>query len=211
MDDGSSLASRLGGEALTELRGLGIPLVDRLGLVPRSARWVLPTFLLAFAGHAGSCLEHRIRTLALLRVAALEHSPYWRETLGRTARALAIPHEEVELLRSDEWEVSAGLEPRERSAVLWADRVVRRLARRDRTAYEAARRWFDDEAFVELTLVASIAVMACRVANALRLPVGGQHADQAVPRPVPAASLGRWVERTFDVNGVALPTEGEES
>ena len=147
-----------------------------LAEVPRSARWILPTLTAAFCGTDVSTLGVRTRSLVLLRVAAVDRAPYWRLQLEAEANDLGITEDELVLVGSDEWEISPGFSERERAAILWADRVARRLARRDKRAFETVRAHFSDEELVELTLLASLGAMADRLTNALRVspepPVG---------------------------------------
>ncbi|HXF56216.1 MAG TPA: hypothetical protein VNO34_01300 [Actinomycetota bacterium] len=194
--DGAHAHSGGLGQARAPWDPLGPGLTGCLALVPRSARWLVPALLLALGGGERSRIDPRARTLALLRVACVERSPYWRVRLERTADSLGIGPEEVEVVESDDWELTPALEPRERAAVLWADRVARRLARRDRRAHDEVRRWFDDEGFVELTLAASLTVMACRLANALRLEDSSE--ASGFPSPVPTELLRSWSGQMFD-------------
>lgn len=141
-----------------------------LAEVPRSARWILPTLTAAFCGTDVSTLGVRTRSLVLLRVAAVDRAPYWRLQLEAEANELGITEDELVLVGSDEWEISPGFSERERAAILWGDRVARRLARRDKRAFETVRAHFSDEELVELTLLASLGAMADRLTNALRIP-----------------------------------------
>jgi alkylhydroperoxidase family enzyme len=172
-------------------------LLDVLAEVPRSARWILPAFASAFCGTDVSTLELRTRSLVLLRVAAVDRSPYWRLQLEAGASALGITEDELALIGSDEWEMSPVFSERERAAVLWADRVARRLARRDKKAFETVRAHFSDEEIVELTLVSSLGAMADRIANALRVapesPVGLSPGLRISDK-----SLEAWPSHMFD-------------
>jgi alkylhydroperoxidase family enzyme len=177
-----------------------VGLLGALGEVPRSARWVLPALAAAFRGTDDSTLDLRVRTLVLLRVAAIDRAPYWRLRLEAAGRELGITEEELALVRSDEWELSPGFSDRERAAILWADRVARRLARRDSAAYEIARRHFSDRELVELTLMSSLGAMADRLTNALRVapepPIG------MTPGAAGSAdaALQAWFARMFNAD-----------
>ncbi|HSL09997.1 MAG TPA: carboxymuconolactone decarboxylase family protein [Actinomycetota bacterium] len=176
---------------------LGSELGRTLTRVPRSARWVLPVFAAAFRGTEVSTLEPRLRALALLRVAAIDRSPYWREQHEAAAPALGITRDELDLVASDEWETAPAFGDRERAAILWADRVARRLGRRDAVAYRTVREHLDERELVELTAAVSLACMADRLTNALRiapepptgLSPGGHPVDE---------SLARWSREMFD-------------
>jgi alkylhydroperoxidase family enzyme len=173
-------------------------LLDVLAEVPRSARWILPAFASAFCGTDVSTLELRTRSLVLLRVAAVDRAPYWRLQLEAGARVLGITGDELALIGSDEWETAPTFSERERAAILWADRVARRLARRDKRAFESVKAHFSDEELVELTLVASLGAMADRLTNALRIP------------PEPPIGLSPGAART-DPNLEAWPPRMFES
>jgi alkylhydroperoxidase family enzyme len=169
-------------------------LLEVLAEVPRSARWVLPALASAFCGTDVSTLELRTRSLVILRVAAVDRAPYWRLQLEVGARELGITEDELALIGSDEWEAAPAFSERERAAILWGDRVARRLARRDKRAYETVRAHFSDEEMVELTLVSA---MADRLTNALRIapepPVG---LSPGLGKP--DKSLGTWPSHMFD-------------
>lgn len=183
-------------------RGSAAPvgLLGTLETVPRSARWVLPTLTSAFRGTDASTLEPKVRALVLLRVAAVDHAPYWREQLEAVARELGITDDEVLLVGSDEWETAPAFTGRERAAILWGDRVARRLARRDGAAYRLLREEFDDAEIVELTLIASLAAMADRITNALRIAPEGPVGLTPANGSVPDEDLRRWSRRMFDVD-----------
>jgi alkylhydroperoxidase family enzyme len=175
-------------------------LIDILSEVPRSARWTLPTLAAAFVGTDVSTLGLRERSLVLLRVAAVDRAPYWRLQIEAGAREIGITEAELVLIGSDEWEMSPAFSERERAAILWADRVARRLARRDSRAFETVRSHFSDQEVVELTLVSSLGAMANRLTNALRVapepPIG---LSPGAARPFDA-SLEAWSARMFDTD-----------
>jgi alkylhydroperoxidase family enzyme len=144
-------------------------LVPTLALVPRSARWVMPTFASAFRGTDASTLEPRLRTLAIMRVCAVDRAPYWRTQFERSAPALGISDDEMRIIGSEEWETAPAFSDRERAAITWADRVAKRLARSDGAAYRLVQTHCTIEEIVELTAIASLAAMATRITNALRI------------------------------------------
>lgn len=78
--------------------------------------------------------------------------------------------------------------------------MARRLARRDKPAYEAVAAVFTEVELVELTLLASLGAMADRLTNALRIaaepPVGLSPGEA----PTPAANLEAWSTRMFDTD-----------
>jgi alkylhydroperoxidase family enzyme len=171
-------------------------LIEVLSEVPRSARWILPTWSAAFSGRDVSTLGLRLRALALLRVAAVDRAPYWRSQLEAGASALGITPDELILVNSDEWEISPGFSERERAAILWADRVARRLARRDKRAYDTVRAVFTEEEFVELTLLASLGAMADRLTNALR--IAPEESIGLNPSAADGTELEEWPARMFE-------------
>ena len=174
-------------------------MLSMLSEVPRSARWVLPAFMTAFRGTDASTLEPKVRALVCLRVAAVDRAPYWREPLEADAQALGISADEVLLVGSDEWESAPGFSDRERAAILWGDRVARRLARRDGAAYRVVRAEFDDAEVVELTMVASLAAMADRFTNALRIPPEASTGLTPIDGAIPDEELRNWSRRMFEV------------
>lgn len=142
----------------------------RLQSAPRSARWILPAFAAAFRGTEESTLEPRTRVLLLLRVATIERSPYWRLEWEHAAGTLGVSDDQVTLVTTDDWESTpAAFTDRERAAILWGDRVARRLAQRDAAAYQSVAALFRPDEIVELTMVAALAAMAVRITNALQV------------------------------------------
>lgn len=191
---------------MTAAQGAGTPatpqprgLIEILSDVPRSARWILPTLAAAFGDADVSTLGLRTKALVLLRVAAVDRAPYWRLQIEAGARDLGITEDELVLIASDEWEISPGFSERERAAILWGDRVARRLARRDKKAYETVRAAFSEVELVELTLLASLGAMADRLTNALRIapepPVGLSPGGAPMP-----ADLEAWSARMFETD-----------
>lgn len=169
-----------------------------LGQVPRSARWILPAVAAAFAGTETSAIGQRERALLILRVASIERSPYWRTQIEGVAGDLGLTGDEITLVESDEWETAPAFDDRERAAILWGDRVARRLARRDRVAYEAVRAVFDEDAFVELTMIASLAAMHVRIANALRIVPEPPTGLAPRARPISDDVFRAWNASMFD-------------
>lgn len=172
-------------------------LVPTLGLVPRSARWVLPTLASAFRGTDGSTLEPKLRTLVVMRVCAVDRAPYWRTQFEDAAPDLGITGDEVQLVGSDEWETAPAFTERERAAITWADRVARRLARRDGAAYRLVQEHCTPEEIVELTAIASLAAMADRITNALRIAPEGPIGVTADLGPVDGP-IDSWRDAMFD-------------
>ncbi|HYG71419.1 MAG TPA: hypothetical protein VEC15_03920 [Actinomycetota bacterium] len=168
-----------------------------LGRVPRSARWILPAVAAAFAGTETSAIGQRERALLILRVASIERSPYLRTQIEGVAGDLGLTEDEITLVESDEWETAA-FDDRERAAILWGDRVARRLARRDRVAYEGVRAVFDEDAFVELTMIASLAAMHVRIANALRIVPEPPTELAPRARPISDDMFRAWNASMFD-------------
>lgn len=191
---------------MTAAQGVEIPatqpprgLLEVLAEVPRSARWVLPALTAAFRGTDVSTLDLRLRALVLLRVAAVDRAPYWRLQLEAGAHELGISEDELVAIGSDEWEIAPVFNERERAAILWGDRVARRLARRDKRAFETVRANFSDQELVELTLVASLGAMADRMTNALRIPP--EPPVGLSPGQAPTdASLEAWPTRMFETD-----------
>ena len=169
-----------------------------LGVVPRSARWILPAAAAAFAGTETSAIGQRERALLILRVASIERSPYWRTQIEGVAGDLGLTEDEITLVESDEWETAPTFDDRERAAILWADRVARRLARRDRVAYETVRAVFDEDAFVELTMIAALAAMHARIANALRIVPEPPTGLAPRARPISDDVFRTWNASMFD-------------
>ena len=190
----------MGDGCAAEVPGLGPSASAFRGVldqVPRASRWLIPAWASAFRGTEVSTIEPRARALLLLRVASIDRSAFWRIELEAAAGAIGITTQEVTQVESDEWEVTPGFTARERAAVLWGDRVARRLARRDARAYEAVRAEFSELELVELTLIAALAAMADRFTNALRVPPDLPIGMTPANGPVTEAALGEWTAAMF--------------
>ena len=175
-------------------------LTRQLQSSPRSARWILPALAAAFRGTEESTVDPRSRVLLLLRVASIERSPYWRLQWEHAARGLGVDGDQVTLVTTDDWETTPAFTDRERAAILWGDRVARRLAQRDKAAFDQVSAAFEPDEVVELTMVAALAAMAVRITNALRVspePPTGLAPDR---HPVSDAGLAEWAQRMFDTD-----------
>lgn len=178
-----------------------------LNEVPRCGRWILPAFAQAFRGASTSSMDQKLRTLVLLRVAAVDSAPYWRDQLSGDAAGVGISLEELELVESDGWEGAPAFTDRERAAIAWGDRVARRLARRDEAAYREVRQHFSNDEVVELTAIASLGSMANRFTNALRIaPERGVGLSPGAG-PVDRDALRRWSRTMFEDDLAAAWTE----
>jgi len=111
-----------------------------------------------------------------MRVAAFDRAPFWRTQFETAAPSVGITPDEAQLVGTDEWESAPTFSERERAAITWGDRIAKRLARRDAAAYRVLKEHCSEEEIVELTAIASLAAMADRITNALRIspepPVG---------------------------------------
>jgi hypothetical protein len=132
-----------------------------------------------------------------MRVAAVDRAPYWRTQFEAAARAVGITIDELRIVGSDEWETAPAFTDRDRAAITWADRIAKRLARRDAGAYRLVREHFTDEEIVELTAIASLAAMADRITNALRIPPEAPIGLTADRGPIDGAAPA-WCRGMFD-------------
>jgi hypothetical protein len=132
-----------------------------------------------------------------MRVCAVDRAPYWRTQFEHVAPALGITADEAQLVGPDEWETTPAFTERERAAITWADRVARRLARRDGAAYRLVQEHCTPEEIVELTAIASLAAMADRITNALRIAPDGPIGVTADLGPVDGPN-DSWRDAMFD-------------
>ncbi len=79
---------------------------------------------------------------------------------------------------------SETMTPREKAAVLWAEHVTKNTAKTRDDVFEEVRRHFDDQEFVELTMVITYFNMRNRFQDALRIPL-----DE--PKTISGITLGR--------------------
>ncbi len=155
-------------------------------------------FAAAFHGFEGSTIEAKTRALLLLRVAAVDRCVYWRLQFEVAARKVGATDEEITLTESEEWEMTPAFTQREFAAVLWGDRIARRVARRDMKAHEVVRASFHESEFVELTLVASLATMADRLVNSLRIAPEEPNGLSPSEDPLPMSAFAEWSRSMFD-------------
>lgn len=84
--------------------------------------------------------------------------------LGRVAK---LTDTEIDAVREDTWEDCPELDERDRTAILWADRVTRNLAGRDAAARARLERSFSEAEQVELTLVIGLFALLNRFNDSL--------------------------------------------
>ena len=173
-------------------------LTRQLQSSPRSARWILPALAAAFRGTEESTVDPRSRVLLLLRVASIERSPYWRLQWEHAASTLGVDADQVTLVTTDDWETTPAFNDQERAAILWGDRVARRLAQRDKAAFDQVSAAFAPAEVVELTMVAALAAMAVRITNALRVSPEPPTGLAPAREPVSDAGLAEWTRHMFD-------------
>ena len=173
-------------------------LARSLASSPRTARWILPALAAAFRGADDSTLEPRARALLLLRVAAVESSPYWRMQWEHAARTVGVADDQVALVVTDGWDTATSFTERERAAVRWADRVARRLAQRDVGSYDDLSAVFDADEIVEITMAAALAAMAVRITNSLRISPEAPTGLGPDEGGLDEAVFATWSRRLFD-------------
>ena len=104
------------------------------------------------------------------------------------------------LVTTDDWETTPAFNDQERAAILWGDRVARRLAQRDKAAFDQVSAAFAPDEVVELTMVAALAAMAVRITNALRVSPEPPTGLAPAREPVSDAGLAEWTRHMFDTD-----------
>lgn len=91
---------------------------------------------------------------------------------------------QVQEICSDAYMDSKTMSAREKAAVLWAEHVTLNTAKTRDDVFEEVRRHYDDQEFVELTMVITYFNMRNRFQDALRIPL-----DE--PKTISGITIGR--------------------
>ena len=120
-----------------------------------------------------------LRELLILRGAQLMGSEYeWAHHL-RMARKAGVPEAQIENLFS--WKTSAHFDEREKAALALAEAITH--GRVSDEVYAQARRHFDPQDFVELSLTAAFYAMVGRMLDAMGVPLEPESRDYAPKLP----------------------------
>lgn len=129
-------------------------------------------------------LDHRLRELAILRVARLTGSQYeWAQHVA-LAREAGITPEQMESIR--EWRSSTAFDARDRAVLAYTDEVTQNIRVPEDVFGEMAAH-LDQESIVELTLSIGYWGMVARLLEALQVDVDtelpGSSRDSLGSRP----------------------------
>ena len=118
-------------------------------------------------------LDHRLRELAILRVARLTGSSYeWAQHVV-LARECGVTPEQMEAM--GEWSSSTAFDARDRAVLAYTDEVSQQVRVQDAVFQEVAR-YLDEDSIVELTLCVGFWGMVARLLEALQVDL-----DQELP------------------------------
>lgn len=112
-------------------------------------------------------LDAALRELVILRVSMLNGAEYQTRIHGAThaLHAGVTPGQIAELA---DWQRSTLFTPAQRAALAWTDAMTRDIEVPD-VLHDELKRHFDDQAMVEITVLAGAYNMHTRVARALRI------------------------------------------
>lgn len=166
--------------------------------LPRISRWLLPVASILIRGTESSTVEPRVRALVVLRMAAMDNSPYWEEQSDH-ARSIGISPAELDAITGDDWQELDTLSDRENAALQWTTSVATNDAKRDPHSFAALEENFNASEIVELTAVAAMCASMDRLANAFQLepedPFDADHSS-----PVTEDVLATWAETMFETS-----------
>ncbi|MEK7847717.1 MAG: carboxymuconolactone decarboxylase family protein [Chloroflexota bacterium] len=111
-------------------------------------------------------LDHRLRELAILRVATLTGSQYeWAQHVT-LARECGVSAEQMEAI--GQWRTSPAFDARDRAVLAYTDEVAQKVQVGDDTFREVSR-YLDEASIVELTLSIGFWGMVARLLEALQV------------------------------------------
>jgi uncharacterized peroxidase-related enzyme len=175
--------------------------------LPKVAMWMLPFITALQREGAGGKLDGRTKELAVLKTSLVNACDYCMGHNVVLAQATGISIEQIDAL-GDGYEDSELLGDREKAVVRWAEAVTRNTAYRDDAAFEALRKWFDDDEILELTWVSALFNMLNRMHDTLHLDLeAGSEIDKIkATAVVPQERVFNYVRRMVDYLGA---TEGQ--
>lgn len=121
------------------------------GLLWGRSPWVFATLALLYGAldRKSSPLSPALRSLLTVRVSQINHCPFCVDINSATLMKRGVSVDKV--LALETWPDSPLFEPMERAALAYAEAMTRTGATIDDAIMEALRRYFDDDALVELT------------------------------------------------------------
>jgi len=112
-------------------------------------------------------LDAALREMIILRVSLLNGAEYQARIHGAShALKAGLSAEQIAALA--DWQDSALFSPAQRAALAWTDAMTRQIEVPD-ALHDELKRHFDDQAVVEITVLAGAYNMHTRVARALRI------------------------------------------
>lgn len=111
-------------------------------------------------------LDHRLRELAILRVARLTGSQYEWVQHVTLAREAGVTPEQMEAM--EKWRSSPAFDARDRAVLAYTDELALRVQVQDATFQEVAR-YLDEASIVELTLSVGFWGMVARLLEGLQV------------------------------------------
>lgn len=114
-------------------------------------------------------LDAALRELIILRVSILNGAEYQARIHG-ASHALKAGLSAAHIAAVADWRASDLFTPAQRAALAWTDAMTRDIEVPD-ALHEELKRYFDDRAVVEITVLAGAYNMHTRVARALRIDI----------------------------------------
>lgn len=133
-----------------------------------------PLLALSMQAHDGGRLEPELVQLVLMRVSQINGCAYCLDMHSKDARAAGETEQRLHLLPA--WRETEVYGERERIALAWAEELTE-LASHEAVSdalYERARRVFDEEALVDLTLLV-VAINGWNRINVAARSIGGHY------------------------------------
>ncbi len=112
-----------------------------------------------------------LRSLLTVRVSQINHCAFCVDINTATLRKRGVSEAKIEAL--GEWPTSPLFDLRERAALAYAEAMTRSDVGVDDTLMAELRRWFDDDAVVELTALVGFQNLSSKFNAALAVPAQG--------------------------------------
>ncbi len=165
--------------------------LDSALLWARSPRLFLGVALLyGVIDRKASPVEPALRSLLTVRVSQINGCPFCVDLNSATLLKRGASPEKVEAL--DRWPESSIFDDRERAALAYAEAMTRSDRRVDDEIFAQLRRYFVEDAIIELTALVAFQNMSSKFNSALGVPSQGfckpqAHASQVRPPSVVAS------------------------
>ena len=133
------------------------------------AGWMLPNGAIRLENVKGDPDYVKVLQLVIIKTSALNQSAYCMSHNVPLGRKVGLTEEQIAAARGSDYMASDALDPRQKSAIRWADAVTRMKARDDNDAFADMQRHFSEKQIVEITVFCGMWNYSNRLCEALHV------------------------------------------